>query len=531
MFPDRSLRGKNKRPRARYDERDAELDADLGVMEMLAQANEVEIDRELAARSLRAFVEVAWSQVEPAREFVPGWHIDAICEHLEAVTRHEITRLVINVPPGSSKSLLACVFWPTWSWTFAPRTKWIFGSYSGSLSRRDALRMRRMIESKWFSERWGHVARPNTRDEWSASKFSNTEGGFRLSTSVGGGVTGDHGDVQVVDDPTKPLDVTGKLAVSRVALDRARTWWDETMSSRLVDFESSARVIIMQRLHENDLAGHALRARDEGDGMLREAKYEHLCLPMEYEPKRRCHTVLGYADKRTEEGALLWPERVSAIAVAKLKDDLGPRGVAAQLQQTPSPAGGAVFKRGSWKWYGGDSGIVAPSWNKGALVQSWDCSFKSTEDSSFVAGVVLSRIGPDFYLVDCHHERLAFSGTLTAIRKTHTKWPRAIPILIEDKANGTAVMDVLRSEITGIKAIEPEGGKESRANAVEVLFETGNVHFPHPTIAPWIEAFIEELMAFPAGSHDDRVDALTQGLTYLHTKSTERYRAAMEKMR
>lgn len=477
----------------------------------------VQIDRELAGRGLRAFIEVAWPQLEPLRPFKSNWHIDAISEHLEAMSSHELTRLLINVPPNTMKSLLTCVLWPLHQWTQNPETKWIFASYGADLSRRDALKMRRVIGSKWFQERWGHIVKPNMRDEWSARKFSNEAGGFRLSTTVGGQATGDHADQQVVDDPIKPRDVTGTLAVSKTTLEKVVTWWDETMASRLVDFELSGRTIIMQRLHGGDLAGHVLR----------EGGYEVLCLPMEFEPKRKCMIELtGWQDPRTEPGELLWPDRISAKAVAVLKKELGARGAAAQLQQLPSPAGGAIFKRDSWQWY-----EKVPVLHRATVIQSWDMAFKGSDQSDYVCGLVLARIGADYYLLDRDKRRLAFSETCDALRALTRKWPKAVAKVVEDAANGAAVADHLKREVTGIRLVKPLGGKEARANAVEPIFDSGNMWFPHPSIAPWIEDFIEELMAFPAGLHDDQVDALTQGLAYLHKRSAHRYREAMQNIR
>src|SRR5690606_19462814 len=202
------------------------------------------------------------------------------------------TRLVINIPPGCMKSLTACVFWPAWAWTFRPETKWIYASYSMALSRRDNLRMRGLIESEWYRSRFGGPFTPRD-DNWGTAKLMNDRAGFRLCTSVDGTVTGEHADVQVCDDPIKPQDI------SKASLTNCLEWWNETMSSRLVDFKKSARVIIMQRLHVNDLAGE----------MLRSGGYEHLCLPMEFESRFACKTSIGFKDPRTKDGELLWPLR------------------------------------------------------------------------------------------------------------------------------------------------------------------------------------------------------------------------------
>lgn len=228
-----------------------------------------EVRKLLLTKSLHDFVRRGWHVVEPARPFKDNWHIGAICEHLQAVSAGQIKRLVINVPPGTMKSLTCSVFWPAWRWTHAPETKWIFASYGDPPAKRDSLRTRRLVESAWYRGLWGDVWRPQQAD-WGVVKFSTDRAGYRFYTTVAGAVTGEHADVQVVDDPLKPRELTGASSTRRGALERALTWWTETMSTRVTDAERSARVIIMQRLHESDLAG----------AMLLTGEYNHLCLPM-----------------------------------------------------------------------------------------------------------------------------------------------------------------------------------------------------------------------------------------------------------
>jgi hypothetical protein len=270
----------------------------------------IELDRSIIAKGgLRSFIRLAWPQVEPARSFISGWHIDVIAEHLEAITAGKLHRLVINIPPGCMKSLTCCVFWPAWVWIFKPEIKWIYASYSMGLSQRDNLRMRRLLESDWYQQRFGHVFKP-LRDNWGAIKFMNDHAGFRLCTSTDGTVTGEHADVQVCDDPIKPQDARGGLLATKTALTSCLEWWNETMASRLVDFDKSARVIIMQRLHIHDLAG----------AVLKEGGYEHLCLPMEYEPKTISSSSIGFKDPRKEKSELLWPQRFSDEAIKRFSD-------------------------------------------------------------------------------------------------------------------------------------------------------------------------------------------------------------------
>ncbi len=458
----------------------------------------IDLDRALIKKGgLKKFIELSWHQVEPGKSFIPGWHVDAICNHLEAISKGQLTRLVINIPPGCMKSLTACVFWPAWIWTFRPDTKCIYASYSMALSRRDNLRMRRLIESEWYRQRFGDSFRP-LNDNWGTAKFVNDHAGFRLCTSVDGTVTGEHADVQVCDDPIKPQDI------SKTALTNCLEWWNETMSSRLVDFQKSARVIIMQRLHVNDLAGEMLR----GEG------YEHLCLPMEFESRFVCSTSIGFKDPRTVENELLWPQRCSADSVKEIKKGIGTeRGIAAQLQQHPVPHSGAIFKKQALQHY--DFTPKTPT-----TITSWDCTFKET-GTSYVVGQVwgVSQDHEHYVLLDQVRARMSFSETLSAIRKFSLKYPFCSAHLIEEKANGSAIIDMLRDEIPSLTPVLPEGGKEARAHAVEGLWSAGRVLLPDPAKNPWVHDFIQEVLEFPSSINDDQVDAMTQALTWLRERT------------
>lgn len=492
---------------------------------------DVDLERELGGRSLRDYLEMAWSEIEPVRPFMANYHIDAICNHLEAVTRREIRRLVINIPPGTSKSITCGVAWPSWVWIQDPASKWITASYSGRISRRDALRARHILESPWYQERWGHLWRPSP-NSWSSIEYRNSKGGLRYACTVGGGVTGEHADHQLVDDPIKPLDARGARADS-AALTVCEEWWNETMATRVVDPARSTRTIIMQRLHDRDLSGLCLGTGD----------YAHLNLPMRYEPKcvivvnHACSlklsakdeptppTPIGYKDHRTE-GELLWTERFSESVQKERKKELGSRGVAAQDQQRPMPAGGGIFKRDwvqFWK--------VFPK-GRVEFVQSWDCSFKGLDDSDFVVGQVWGRVGGLYYLIDQVRDQMGVAATCRAIMSLSAKWPRAVRKLVEDKANGPAVMQLLKKKVPGLKPIEPQGGKVSRANAVEPLWESDSVFLPLPERAPWVHDFVDEVVTFNGdpGRPDDQVDSMTQALVYLHKRTASTYRAAMEKI-
>jgi predicted phage terminase large subunit-like protein len=288
--------------------------------------------------------------------------------------------------------------------------------------------------------------------------------------------------------------------------------------------------------------------------MLLDDEYTHLCLPMAYAPKfspgsfarfpgdedaRECPVKTCVAqhrehlapdddgkvrkvDPRTEAGQLLDPVRKPADVVARLRRELGSRGAAAQLDQTPSPSEGAIFKRHQIRYY---RRADLPTMQK--LVQSWDMTFKQA-GSSFVCGQVWGQHKADSYLLDQVRDKWGFSGSVSAVKALTVKWPKARKKYVEAKANGNAVVDHLQSEISGFELVEPEGGKEARANACEPQFESGNVWLPHPDEAPWVVEYVEELLGFPAVVNDDQVDTTTQALVKLYDNHLQRLRRAMQ---
>ena len=279
------------------------------------------------------------------------------------------------------------------------------------------------------------------------------------------------------------------------------------MSTRLNDKKRGAYVIIMQRLHEEDLTGHILST---------ETGWDHLCLPQEYEAKHPHPIVssLGFKDPRKTEGELLWPEREGPKEITELKHRLGSMGTAGQLQQRPSPPEGGMVKRTWWKFYD----TPPTKWDK--LIMSWDCAFKDSEknDNDFVVGQVWGLIGADTYLVDQVRARMDFPATVEAVKSLCAKHPAVSAKLIEEKANGAAVIQTLTRKIPGIIPINPDGGKQSRVAAVSAYIEAGNVYLPNPLGRTWVNEFIEECAKFPAGAHDDQIDALSQALNWLHNR-------------
>ena len=253
------------------------------------------------------------------------------------------------------------------------------------------------------------------------------------------------------------------------------------------------------------------------------------CQPAEYVGPQRT-TSIGWLDPRTERGELLWPERFGPDEMTSLKRSLGSYPAAGQSQQRPAPAEGGLHKRHWWRFWqpqGADLPPVVVRYPDGSLrpveavelpaaveeqMQSWDCAFKDLETSDYVVGQVWARLGADCFLLDQVRDRMDCPTTVRSVRELTAKWPYTFAKLVEDKANGPAVIQMLQHEIAGIIPVNPQGGKMTRAAAVSPLVEAGNIYLPHPQHAPWVEEFIEECAAFPNGAHDDQVDAATQAL-------------------
>jgi predicted phage terminase large subunit-like protein len=480
-------------------------------------AEQVQAAKDKLEASLRAFVEAAWPLIEPAAPFVGGYHLDAICAHLEAVTRGDLKDLLINVPPRHSKSTIVSVMWPAWEWLRAPATRWLFAAYAMTLSTRDQLRCKRLIESWWYQGRWRDRFTILFGGRAAGVKFENNYTGYRMASSVGGSTTGEGGDRIVIDDPHNIQE-----AESATIRESTIHWWDRVITGRRNDPRRSSRVIIMQRVHDGDLAGHVQR----------QGGFTVLCLPTEYEPTTYVSPI-GWQDPRTQTGELLHPERFGKKEVDQLKKELGSYAYAAQHQQRPAPAGGGVVKSWWWQYWrprarddlrpilvrDGDGlfqtrvPMALPALFD-ELLQSWDCAFKDLESSSYVVGQVWGRKGADRFLLDQIREHLDITGTISAIKALTGKWPTARRKLIEDKANGPAVIQLLRRKVGGLIAFNPNayGPLIARAHAVAPEIESANVFLPHEDLHPWVKPFVDEWSIFPNGLHDDTVAAGAQAL-------------------
>jgi predicted phage terminase large subunit-like protein len=479
--------------------------------------------------SLRLFVRNAWTDALGVSDpYVAGWHIDAICEHLEAVSDGELRRLVICVPPGSTKSTITSICWPAWEWTRNPRRRHLTASYDQRLATRFSVASRTLMMSPWFQARWGRRFRLKS-DENLKTEYANDRGGRRLAISTSTG-TGEHGDVVVIDDPHNAQEV-----LSDSAREQTIEWHDGTVSTRFTNSELGAEVIIAQRLHERDLIGHVLNQEPES--------WQVLCLPECFEPHHPLRTPprvklpsgkLIAGDPREEEGEMLCPSRVSVEANRQRQLRLGSFRAAGQLQQRPSAREGVILKRLDWKffppdWLADGKRHHLPPFH--ALLQSWDTAFKDRTVNDYVAGGLWGLVGADMYLLAHRKEHLSLSGTKQAVRDltgwAAKCWPGVgMKILVERSANGPEVIAELQREIRGLIPVNASTSKVARAEAAEPALEAGNIFLPgvaapelpsfyDPALTPASsQSMVEACAQFPFGEHDDEVDMLTQAVNY-----------------
>jgi predicted phage terminase large subunit-like protein len=471
-------------------------------------------------KRLAGFVKEAWSVLHPSAPYIHGWHIDAICDHLEAVSDGRITRLLINVPPGTMKSLLVSVFYPAWEWTQKPSLQYLTTSYSEGYVKRDSRRMRDLVQSEWYQSLWGDKVTLARTGEIS---FENTARGNREGKPFAS-LTGGRGDRVIIDDPHSTE--TAESAADRESTTRV---FRESVPTRLNDPIRSAIIVIMQRLHEADVSGVAL---DLGLG------YEHLMLPMEFDPERKCVTSIGFEDPRTIEGELLFPERFPAEVVERDKIPLGPYAIAGQFQQTPKPRGGAILKRDYWQVWEDEK---YPAFE--FVLASADTTYTEKEENDptgfSIWGVFRGRNDqPRVMLCWSWAKRCELHGQPIEKRAGETKAAydrRSMPtwglvewiayscrrfrvdkLLIEAKASGITVAQEMqrlyKEDGWSIQLIKPVGDKVSRVHAVEPSFAAGLVYAPDED---WAEKMIEQAERFPKDKHDDLVDSATQALQYL----------------
>jgi len=482
-----------------------------------------DIRTEQANRSLLQFTMQAWPVIEPATVFVSGWHIEAICEHLEAAYKRQIRNLIINIPPRHMKSLLVSVFWPAWVWGPGddPESRWLTTSYGDKLAIRDARKTRHLIGSEWYRARWGHKF-DLLPDQNQKSRFENTKLGYRVASGAGGAIMGEGGDYLIVDDPHKADD-----ADSANALEGVSTWWDQTMSTRASNPKTSVKVVIMQRLHDLDLAGHIqARAKEEHGG-----EWEVLSLPARYEPTTRV-TGLGWSDPRRTDGDLLWPERFGENEVAELEMTLGEYGTAAQLQQRPAPRGGGVYKEA---WWGDETRYDFDDRHlRAAVVARWlslDTAITDKETSAFSTCVVIEMLqrfrGHDGFVALVRHverDKLTYPKLVPWVEGLIPIWnydTKLQGVVIENKSSGIALVQSFQdSSDLGVRRLirsyNPKGSKVVRSMRAGVWCSQGCILLPKPCgNCLWLFPFEQEIFRFPNAPYADQADAFAQGIDYI----------------
>lgn len=462
---------------------------------------------EAARGGLLPFIELMWDVLEPQRPFVRGWAVDAICEHLEAVHRGEIRKLLINVPPGFMKSMTTNVFFPAWEWgpRNRPDTRYIGASYSESLTIRDNRRCRQLITSPRYQALWG--SRYKLMDDQNAKvRYDTDRTGFKIATSVSGLGTGERGDRFVVDDPHNVKE--GESEIKREAV---LQWFTEVVPTRINDAGKSAIVVIMQRVHERDVSGL----------ILKELGYDTLCVPMEWEHDHphKSHSSLGWKDPREgqPDGTLAWPERFSHEYLEKdLKPTLrswgGEYAEAGQLQQRPTPRGGGMFKAEDWRF------VDAPPEKVVLRVRGWDLA--ATDDNKMAArtaGIRMSMDGQRRVYIE--HARVGqwsdkgVEDEMVACAKSDP--PGTVIDFPQDPGQaGKAQKSYLARQLTGyvVHATPETGDKADRARPLAAQQESHNVFLVR---GGWNDAFIAEASSFPKGHWKDQIDAASRAYARL----------------
>ncbi len=445
------------------------------------------------------FVQEAWERVDH-QPLIDNWHVRALCDHLQATYTLDIQSLLINIPPRKGKSLLVSVLFHPWCWIMDPGLRFVFFTYNEDLALRDADKARELIRTDWYQSRWGDRVRLRGGQGGRVgrvSRYETTAGGFRFSSTIGGRATGEGGHFRIIDDPHN---IDEDLSETRLEIQHAWEFVSGVTSTRAQNFAQQPREIIVgQRVAEDDVSAH----------ILAEGGHETLIIPEEYEPPAKDTpkhvTCLGWSDPRTRLGELISPHLMTPEAATRLKMRLGHRWFP-QFQQRVAESGSRLFPREHWRFY---DRWYPVDWFE-TLIQSWDLAFKDERTSSFVAGHVWGKKGPNLYLLDREYGHMNLPATQEALKRLSTKWPGAYGKLIEDKANGPAVVQTLRHEVPGLLLVNPgRNSKYARAQAVAYLQHAHNIWLPARTLAPWVEDYIEHMARFPAPPDDD-TDASTQ---------------------
>ena len=465
--------------------------------QLLKGLNLTKLQSELYKKSFYEFSLDAFKTLHNGQELIPNWHIKLICDRLQVEAERIVSggergkHLLINVPPRTLKSELVNVFFSVYCWILKDSIQFISSSYSASLSIVLSTQSRRLIESDWFIEHFPDIKL--SKDENTKSRFTTTNGGLRYSTSTGGTVTGMGGDVIVIDDPQNP-----QLARSEVERENANRFFNETLRSRLNNPDKGIFIVIMQRLHENDMTGMLLEKEPHN--------WEHICLPAELSDNVKPIELQElYID------GLLFPQRLSKTVLDGFRIGLGSYGYSGQYSQLPSPSEGGIFK-GAW------FNTIKELPNNLKLDQlKWDfyldTAYTNKQENDATAMLCAAFHNNELYIREVRAVRMEFPELIKEIQNFTivNGYSNRSRIYVEPKASGKSIVQMLKRS-TGLNIMEdkpPTQDKISRASSISAFVESGRVSMLD---GRYIDNFLNELKAFPNGSHDDMVDVLIMAI-------------------
>jgi predicted phage terminase large subunit-like protein len=438
------------------------------------------------------FAERCFAELNPQTEFWTNWHIEVIAAKLAAVREGKIRRLIINLPPRHLKSLMASVAFPAWCLGHDQSAQILCVSYAQDLADKLARDCRSIMMSPWYRRIFPTRLAPHRQ---AVQEFITNRQGYRLATSTGGVLTGRGADIILIDDPLKPDE-----ALSDAQRKTANDWFSHTLYSRLNDKRSGAIVIIMQRLHEDDLVGHVLA----------QEPWEVVCFPAiaEADEVHRIETIWGLRCFRRRQGEALHPEREPLDTLDRIRRSVGEYNFAGQYQQSPAPAGGGLVKVEWFKRYREDD---RPE-RFDCIVQSWDTANKATELSDFSVCTTWGIKGKNLYLLSVFRRRLEYPALKRAVRDQQNLFEANV-VLIEDKASGTQlIQELIADGCHGVTRYQPDCEKIIRLHAQTAMIENGFVLIPET--ASWLAEYLHEISVFPRGKHDDQADSTAQFLDW-----------------
>src|ERR1700730_618737 len=451
--------------------------------------------KEILRLDLGYFAQLCFCELNPQAAFLPNWHIEVIAAKLAAVRAGRIRRLIINLPPRHLKSLMASIAFPAWCLGHDPSAQILCVSYGQDLSDKLARDCRSIMMCAWYRRVFPTRLAAHRQ---AVQEFITTRQGYRLATSTGGVLTGRGADIIVIDDPLKPEE-----ALSEAQRQAANEWYDHTLYSRLNDKRYGAIVIVMQRLHEDDVVGHVLG----------QEHWEVVRFPAiaETDEEHQIETIWEAQCFTRRQGDALHPDREPLDTLDRIRQTIGEYTFAGQYQQSPAPLGGGLVKAEWFKRYRENE---RPE-RFDRIVQSWDTANKATELSDFSVCTTWGVKGKDLFLLAVFRRRLEYPALKRGVCDQQNLFDANV-VLIEDKASGTQlIQELIADGCHGVTRYQPAGDKTMRMHAQTALIENGFVHIPET--APWLAEYLHELAVFPNGKHDDQADSAAQFLDWFKT--------------